>query len=87
MKKVRVEKIGDINSKYSYLEAFVENDANPFLDIGISDNRELVFTIYTSKTDVSLSVEDWEYILNTAKDFLPKELKNEDDFLKFYGGE
>ncbi|MGQ7857465.1 hypothetical protein ACUN24_24785 [Pedobacter sp. WC2501] len=83
MKNIRIEEIGDINFDYPYLEVFFKDNKNPFLEIGISEERQLLFKLYSSKVDVSLSFEDLEYIINTAKDFLPQALENEDDFLNF----
>lgn len=81
MKNIKIEEVGDINSDYPYLEVFLKNNTSPFLEIAISDNKELVFKFYASKIDVQLSVEEWNIILSTANDFLPKALKNENDFL------
>ncbi|WP_142685407.1 hypothetical protein [Chitinophaga polysaccharea] len=83
MKNIRVEKVGDINSEYPYLEIFLKNSDTPFLEVSISAKKELSFKFYASQADVSLEVEEWEYILETAKEFLPQALKDEDDFEKF----
>jgi hypothetical protein len=85
MKNLRIENVGDINSEYNYLEIFLGDTTSPFLEISISENRQLVFKFYTSNTDILLDVGEWEYILSSAKDFLPKALKNQDDFLNFKG--
>jgi hypothetical protein len=83
MKNIRIEEVGDIHSDFTYLEIFWKEHSNPFLEIAISENRELSFKIYASKTDIQLDVEEWGFILSTANDFLPRALKNEDDFLNF----
>lgn len=83
MRNIRIEEVGDINVIYPYLEVFLDNETSPFLDIGINDDREITFKYYASQRDVTLGVEDWEHILNTAKDFLPKALANEDTFNKW----
>lgn len=84
MKDIRIEEVGDINFEYPYLEVFLKDSVSPFLEVGISVDRELFFKFYPSKDDVSLQLDDWEFILSAAKDFLPKALKNEDDFLDFF---
>ncbi|MPT35425.1 MAG: hypothetical protein E2604_10135 [Flavobacterium sp.] len=81
MRNIRIEEVGDINSDYPYLEVFLKENTRPFLEIAISDDKHLIFKLYTSKTDIQLSVEEWSFILSIANDFLPKALKNEDDFL------
>jgi len=83
MKSIKIEEVGDINSDFPYLEVFSNNNESPFLEIGISAEKELSFKFYTLKFDVVIGLEDWEYILSTAKSFLPKALKNEDNFLNF----
>jgi len=83
MKNIRIEEVGDINSDYPYLEVFLKDGTSPFLEIAISDDKELSFKFYASNKDVGITLEDWEHILSTAKDYLPKALKNEDDFLNF----
>lgn len=75
--KIRIEKVGAIDFKYPYLEVFEGKSINVFLDIGISDDKELVFKFYSSKVDIELSIEDWEYILNTAKEFLKQAIDDE----------
>lgn len=83
MMNIRIEEVGDINFDYSYLEIFLNDSKSPILEIGISDEKQLVFKFYTCKVDVLMNVEEWEYILSVAKDFLPRALKNEEDFLNF----
>lgn len=83
MENIRIEEVGDINSEYPYLEIFLKDNLIPFLEISISLKKELSFKFYTSKVDILLEIEEWEYILKTAKDFLPRALKNEDDYLNF----
>lgn len=80
MKNIRIEEVGDINSDYPYLEVFLKENISPFLEVSISDDKELFLKFYASSIDVQIDVEEWEYILSTAKAFLPKALKNEDDF-------
>jgi hypothetical protein len=83
MKNIRIEEVGDINFDFPYLEVFFQNGTNPFLEIGITEQKELSFKYYASSFDITLELEDQEYILSTAKEFLPRALKNEDDFLSF----
>lgn len=83
MINIRIEEVGDINFDYPYLEVFLKEDNKPFLEIGVSEQKQLNFKFYSSKTDVLMNVEEWEYILSVAKDFLPRALKNEEDFLNF----
>ena len=68
---------------YPYLEVFVEESQNPFLDIGITDEKTLSFKFYPSQEEIVMSVEQWEEILTKAKIFLVKSLENEETFVKF----
>jgi hypothetical protein len=83
MINARIEEVGDINSNYPYLEVFLHGDKSPFLEISISDAKELSFKFYVSSRDIFITLEDWEYILSAAKEYFPRVLKNEDDFLTF----
>lgn len=87
MRTIRIEEVGDIQCKYNYLEVFLDDSNTPFLDISISDERYLVFKFYPSDTGYEIGIEDWEHVLSTANNFLPKALKNEDDFIDFFGDE
>jgi hypothetical protein len=83
MKNIRIEEVGDINSDFPYLEVFLKDSSNPFLEIGILENKELSFKLYPSNADVLLSIDEWGFILSSAQSFLHVALKNEDDFLNF----
>lgn len=79
MKNIRIEEVGDIHSTYNYLEVFYQKNSNPFLDISISNTKELSFKFYELKTDLYMNLEELEYIISTAKNFLPRALNNEQD--------
>jgi hypothetical protein len=83
MKNIRIENVGDINFDFPYLEVFFKDHTNPFLEIGVSEKKQLSFKFYVSVTEVSIGIEEWEYIISVAKDFLPRTIKNENDFLGF----
>ena len=81
-KNIRIEEVADVNYDYPYLEVFYKDSSQPFLDVGITDNKELNFKFYISNIEVNLSMEDVEHIQNSAKEFFFQALKNEDDFLR-----
>ncbi|AZB24807.1 hypothetical protein EG339_09470 [Chryseobacterium bernardetii] len=85
MKKndIRIEEVGDINSEYPYLEVFFNDNKSPFLEIAIY-NRELSFKIYNVEKEIILKYEQWVHIQKTAGDFLPRALKDEDDYNNYY---
>ena len=80
---IRIEEVADINFDYPYLEVFYKESDKPFLDIGITAARELSFKFYASYVDLNLTINEIEIILFSAKEFLPKALKNRDDFLNW----
>ncbi len=82
-RNIKIEWVSTIEFDYPYLEVFYKNTNKPFLDIGITSEKELNFKFYPFDTDLELTMGDLEKILKTAKDFLPKALKNEDDFLNW----
>ncbi|MAQ41498.1 hypothetical protein [Mesonia oceanica] len=83
MKKLRFEKVGDISSKYPFVEVCFEKEREPLMEISITDDKELSFKIYGSKTTTEFTLQHWEEILKIAKDFLPKAIKDEEDFESF----
>ena len=73
------EKVGDINSTYSYLCVYEEDDKiNPFMEISITDDKKLEFVIYKNLQNVILAAMQWEEIQVTANAFFIKTLANED---------
>ena len=46
------------------------------MEIGISQDKLLQYTIYANDADVKLSAADWMLIQTKAMDFLSKELAN-----------
>ena len=71
------EKVGDINSLYPYLCIYQDGTKdNPFMEIGISQDKLLQYTIYANDAEVKLSAADWMLIQTKAMDFLSKELAN-----------
>lgn len=83
MNVIRYEKVGDISSKYSFLEVYSENGCEPFMEIAITDNKELYFKTYVTSNEIELTLQHWEDILKTAKEFLPEALKDEEDYESF----
>ena len=83
MKALRYEKVGDISSAYSFLEVYFENGGEPFMEIAITDNKELSFKTYVTKNEIELTLQHWEDILKIAKAFLPEQLEDEEDFESF----
>jgi hypothetical protein len=76
--KLVFEKVGDINTTYPYLCVYDEHDRlNPFMDIGISDDKKLQFSIYVNTRNIVLSIVDWSLIREKALEFLPKVLADE----------
>ncbi|NEU70065.1 hypothetical protein GK091_24525 [Spirosoma agri] len=84
MKNIRIEKVGDINCTYPYLEIFQEGESSPFLEISVIDSKELNFTLWPVLTEVKLTLDQYEKILTTAKEFMPEVIKDEEDFQKTF---
>jgi hypothetical protein len=84
MNNIRIEKVGDINCTYPYLEIFQESESIPFLEVSVTDSKELNFTFWPVLTEVKLTLDQYEMILTTAKEFMPKVIKDEEDFQKFF---
>lgn len=73
------EKVGDIRFTYPYICIYDENDRiNPFMDIGITDDKKLQCTLYAGTRNIVLSIEDWGLIQDKALEFFPKALADEE---------
>lgn len=76
--KLIFEKVGDVNATYPYLCIYDENDrVNPFMEIAVTDNKELQYTIYAGIRNVFLTADDWNIIQKKALEFLSKVLTDE----------
>lgn len=87
MSRLYFEWVGDINETYSYMcvyfkkaNALLGKENDPFMDIGINEEKELVFMLYASTKDVKLSLDEWKEIQLKAEAFLPKELRKEEEY-------
>jgi hypothetical protein len=77
--KLIFEKVGDINAAYPYLCVYDEHDRlNPFMEISVTDDKQLQYTLYAGTRNIILSLEDWSLIQNKALEFLPKVLADEE---------
>jgi hypothetical protein len=77
--KLRFEVVGDITVKYCYICIYDDVDTiQPFMEIGISDDKQLVYTIYKNDRNVAINTEDWDKIASVAKEFLPEEIAREE---------
>ena len=85
MKKIRIEKVGDISSRYSYLEIYFESGNKPFMEISVTDDKELLFKVYQNDYAIELSVQEWEQIQEIGKQFLPEAVKDEEGFNSLMG--
>lgn len=71
-------KVSDIEFDYCFLEVFLNEGDLPFMDIRISDDRELSFFIYAHQGEISLSLEEWIEINEKGQAFYKSEIENED---------
>lgn len=78
MSRLVFEKVGDINFVYPYLCVYMRGEQEPFMEIGVTDFKELQFTVYASGRPVVLQSEEWEEIQRRAAEFLPRVLADED---------
>lgn len=72
------EKVGDINSLYPYICVYAEGESNPFMEIGVTDEKQLAFTFYVGDKNVALSVDQWEEISRRGREFLPRAIADEE---------
>lgn len=72
------EKVGDINSFYPYICVYINGEVNPFMEIGVTEKKQLAFTFYSNGRDVALSLEQWDEIARRGREFLPKAIADEE---------
>lgn len=71
--KLIFEKVGDVNATYPYLCIYDENDrVNPFMEIAVTDDKELQYTIYAGIRNVFLAADDWNIIQKKLLSFFLK---------------
>ncbi|MHA6882337.1 hypothetical protein [Ralstonia pseudosolanacearum] len=71
------EKVGDINFTYPYMCIYREGESESFMEIGITDAKEIEMTIYPNERNVVIGIEQWEEISKRARVFLKKVLEDE----------
>ena len=83
IKNIKYEKVGDISSMYAYLEVYFIDENKPFMEIGVSDDKELIFKIYPAEKPLELTLEQWTHILKTANEHILEVIKDEEDLENF----
>jgi hypothetical protein len=62
----------------------IVHNQEPFMEIGISEEKELFFTYFDyNKKDITLSLEEWKEIQRMAEDYAPRVLANEECFQRW----
>ncbi|CAI1728612.1 hypothetical protein [Serratia fonticola] len=75
------EKVGDINATYPYLCVYDKEDSiNPFMEIAVTDDQQLQYTIYAGNRNIVLNAWDWECVQRKAQEFMPRAIANEEGF-------
>lgn len=72
------ERVGDINSIYPYICVYMEGGRHPFMEIGVTEAKQLAFTFYASDENVALTVEQWDEIVKRGREFLPRAIADEE---------
>ena len=80
MSKLFYVKASDVECDFCFLEVSQIEGAEPFMDIRISDEKELSFYLYPNKTNVALAPEQWLDIHEQALSFYQSEIANEESF-------
>ncbi|CAM2943246.1 hypothetical protein [Vibrio neptunius] len=80
MSTLHYVKASDVDRDFCFLEVSRKQNESPFMDVRISDDRQLSFHIYRSQSDISVSPEEWIEIHEKALSFYKSELENQDTF-------
>ena len=78
MKRLKFEKVGDINSDFPYINVYLVDFDEPIIEIAVDEHNNIKFVMYKNNiNDVVLSVENLKEILRVGEDFLPKALEDQ----------
>ena len=88
MTTLAFEQIDDVRAPHPYLFVYVIEEGgtfqvgrgHPFLQIAVEKDLKLNFNFYPTENEVSLNVEQWEKILQVARDFLQETIESGDDW-------
>ena len=80
MSSLHYVKASDVDYDFCFLDVSRKQNESPFMDVRISDDKELSFHIYGNQADISLSPEEWTEIHEKALSFYKSELENQDAF-------
>ncbi|MBF7978762.1 MULTISPECIES: hypothetical protein [Rahnella] len=72
------EKVGDINTEYPYLNVYIYGCSDPFMEISISHEKNILFTLFLATDNIVLSSEQWIEIKCKSDLFLKKTLADEE---------
>jgi len=78
MENLIFEKVGDVASTYPYYCIYRGGQSEPFMEFGVTDNKELEFTFYRSEKNVPLNLSEWDEIRTRAIAFLPRAIADEE---------
>ncbi|WP_275761256.1 hypothetical protein [Ralstonia pseudosolanacearum] len=62
---------------YPYMCIYREGESEPFMEIGITDAKEIEVTIYPNERNVVIGVGQWEEISKRARIFLQRVLADD----------
>ena len=74
---LQFEVVSTVDYKYPFKLVYESRCEAPFMEIGISDIGNIIFTIYNKYDPVQLDMEDWILLKCTAEAFLTKVLADE----------
>jgi hypothetical protein len=85
MPKLVFEKFGDLRTTYPYLCVYVDAiDGYPFMEISVTDNKEISFNIIPTSKEINLTLDQWKEILRAGEEFIPKVIADEDYNQQFH---
>lgn len=73
-------KASDIEYDFCFLEVSRIEGETPFMDIRISEKRELTFFFYGNQDEISITQDEWSEISRKANIFYQSEIENEESF-------
>ena len=85
MENLIFEKAVDIAREYPYLCVYFEGEKDPFIEIEITDRRELNFIFYPADKIIKIINNFFNKILIEAKKFYDHEIKEGEIYSNIFG--
>jgi hypothetical protein len=82
--EVRFENVTDINYTYSYVAVYGDDYSEPFMEIGLTDDKDLFYLILPDSLFIQISGPQWNRIFEVGRAFQLEAIATEENFRSNY---